>query len=170
MGIEARRFSREQIEAIHPLLDHAEELVGDRFAVPSFRAERYAYDVRTLEELEPSEVPGDPALAQIVRYGRRVARGRLARFHRICLHDERILRCRSRHGLPLESLLLVVLTHELIHLVRFTIPEAGFHVPPDQRRAEESEVDDLTRRLLARYPDAAVGDAVAVVTQPDRPR
>jgi hypothetical protein len=166
MSTEGRLFTGAQITSIQPVLDHAEELVGDRFAVPSFRTGRYAYDVRTLAELDPIEIPEDPALAQIVRYGREPARGRLSRFHRICLHDTRILLCLVRHQLILEALLLAVLSHELIHLVRFSIPQAGFHVPPDQRRAEESEVDELTRRLLARYPDQTVLAAVAVVTYP----
>lgn len=162
-------FSDQQQGHIGALLDRAEELVGDRFHVPTFASPRYLYDVRTLHELEPHEVPGEPALAQLIRYGREAApRGRLSGFHRICLHDERILECEQRDGLGLDALLLVVLTHELIHLVRFTIPETTFHTPVAIRHEEEREVHRLTRALLGRYPDEAVQRAVATVTGPGR--
>lgn len=165
-------FSDEQKARFGGLLDRAEELVGDRFHVPSFTHPRYVYDVRSLDELEPHEVPLDPGLAQLIRYGRaadsRTAtpRGRLSGFHRICLHDERILEAEARDGLGLDALLLVVLTHELIHLVRFTIPETTFHAPVAIRAEEEREVDRLCRGLLGRYPDEAVVRALDTVAGP----
>jgi len=165
-------FTAEQRERIPAVLDHAEELVGDRFHVPSFDHPRYVYDVRVLDELEAHEVPLEPGLAQLIRYGRAVdgrtaaPRGRLSGFHRICLHDERILECEARDGLGLPSLLLVVLAHELIHLVRFTIPETTFHAPVSIRHEEEREVDRLTRELLRTYPDEAVRRAMGTITGP----
>jgi len=158
-------FDRTQLDQVPRLLDRAEELVGDCFAVPSFEAERYAYDVATLAELSPDEVPAAPALAQIIRYGRSPGKRRLNRFHRICLHDTRMLECQQREALAFEALALVVLTHELVHLVRFTIPETTFHVPTSLRRAEEAEVDRLTQDLLGRYPDPEVVRAVGVITR-----
>ncbi len=160
-------FSDEQRARFEGLLDRAEELVGDRFHVPSFTHPRYVYDVRTLGELEPHEVPAEPGLAQLIRYGRTAPpRGRLSGFHRICLHDERILEAEARDGLGLDALLLVVLTHELIHLVRFTIPETTFHAPVAVRAEEEREVDRLCRGLLGRYPDEAVVRALDTVAGP----
>jgi hypothetical protein len=158
-------FDQGQLDQVPRLLDRAEELVGDRFAVTSFEAERYAYDVATLADLASDEIPQTPALAQIIRYGRSPGKRRLNRFHRICLHDGRMLECQEREALPFRALALVVLTHELIHLVRFTIPETTFHVPASRRQAEEGEVDQLTRRLLGRYPDAEVARAALVVTR-----
>ena len=162
--MDVRRFSDADRSRLAVVVDHAEELVGDRFAVPSFRESQHAYDVRTLEQLSPDEVPAAPGLASIVRYGRAEASRGMTRFHRICLHDDRILACSEREGLALEAVLLVVLTHELIHLVRFTLRETTFHVPVDQRLDEESEVDRLTTSLLCRYPDDDVRRAVAAVT------
>ena len=60
--------------------------------------------------------------------------------------------------------MLVVLAHELIHLVRFTLRETTFHVATSQRQEEEDEVDRLTRGLLGTYPDPGVGRAVRIVT------
>ena len=161
-------FEPSQIDRFAALLDRAEELVGDRFAVTSFRTPRYAYDVSTLAELSAEEVPRVPALAQIIRYGRPPA-GRhtrqLGSFHRICLHDARILECHDREAVALDALLLVVFTHELIHLVRFTIPETTFHVSHSQRPAEEKEVDRLTRGLLLPYPDPDVARATEIVAR-----
>jgi len=157
-------FDTSQAALVVAALARAEELVGDRFAVPSFDEPRYAFDLRTLVELSLDEVPQPPGLAQLIRYGRSPEKRRLHRFHRICLHDARILDCHAREGISLEVLLLVVIAHELIHLVRFTTPETTFHAPPEQRRAEEDEVDRLTRELLSGYPDDGVERAVGVVT------
>ena len=158
-------FDSAQDALVVDALEHAEELVGDRFAVSSFEEPRYAFDVLTLAQLDPAESPRAPALAQLIRYGRGPGRRGLDRFHRICLHDTRILDCQTREGIALEALLLVVLAHELIHLVRFTLPETTFHAPPPQRRAEEDEVDRLTRTLLGGYPDGDVVRAVQVVAE-----
>lgn len=158
------RFDDDQIRRIPILLDRAEELVGDHFAVPSFQESRYAYDVSTLDDLRPEEVPTAPALAQLVRYSRFPDKRRLSRFHRICLHDTRILECHRRERIELDAVLLVVLAHELIHLVRFTLRETTFHVATSQRQEEEDEVDRLTRGLLGTYPDPGVGRAVRIVT------
>jgi len=157
-------FDADQIRRIPSLLDRAEELVGDHFAVPSFQAARYTYDVSTLDDLRLEEVPAPPALAQLVRYSRIPGKGRLSRFHRICLHDTRILDCHRREVVDLDALLLVVLAHELIHLVRFTIPETTFHVATSQRQREEDEVDRLTQELLGSYPDPEVVRSVRIVT------
>ncbi len=157
-------FDTDQVGLVHDALQRAEEIVGDRFAVPSFEDPRYAFDVLTLAQLDPDEVPAAPALAQLVRYGRGPGGRGLHRFHRICLADARILDCSAREGIDLTAVLLVVLTHELIHLVRFTTPETAFHAPSSQRRAEEDEVDRLTREVLAGYPDGEVRRAVEVVT------
>ncbi|MDP7111303.1 MAG: hypothetical protein QGH45_05040 [Myxococcota bacterium] len=158
------RFSAAQLSLLPGLLDRAEEVVGDRFAVASFRDGPYAYDVFSLADLRHDEVPSGTALATLIRYGSDRATRKTSRFHRICLHDGRILTCCRAEGLAVDAVLLVVLVHELIHLVRFTVPHATFHAPVDQRHDEEAEVDRLTARLLRRYPDPRVVAAVATVT------
>ncbi len=165
-----RRFDPGQLALLPGVLDRAEEVVGDRFHVASFRDSQYAYDVRTLDELAAEEVPAGSALATIVRYGRARSPRKLSRFHRICLHDGRILACAEDEDLPLGAVLLVVLVHELIHLVRFTVPHTTFHVPTTGRGAEETEVDRTTAELLRTYPDPGVRKAVPLVTgQPPSP-
>jgi len=158
------RFSEAQRALLPDLLDRAEEVVGDRFAVSSFRAGQHAYDVRSLAELRPDEVPAGTALATLIRYGSEQATRKTSRFHRICLHDDRILACCRDEALQIDAVLLVVLVHELIHLVRFTVPHATFHAPVNQRQDEEAEVDRQTARLLRRYPDPEVRRAVPLVT------
>ena len=159
-----RRFEAGQQALLPAVLDRAEEVVGDRFHVASFRDSQYAYDVRTRDDLGPDEVPAGSALATIVRYGRDREPRKLSRFHRICLHDGRILACAEDEDLPLQAVLLVVLVHELIHLVRFTVPHTTFHVPATQRRDEEAEVDRLTAELLGDYPEPDVRRAARLVT------
>jgi hypothetical protein len=159
-----KRFSAAQLALLPDLLDRAEEVVGDRFAVASFRDGPHAYDVLSLAELGHDEVPPGTALATLIRYGSDRATRKTSRFHRICLHDGRILTCCQAEGLAVDAVLLVVLVHELIHLVRFTVPHATFHAPADQRHDEEAEVDRLTARLLRRYPDPRIVAAVPTVT------
>ena len=53
----------------------------------------------------------------------------------------------------LEPLLLYVLTHELIHVVRFGTLLQRIDLPVDQRVREEARVDRTTHRILRRLGD-----------------
>jgi hypothetical protein len=140
---------------VHPL---TEELVGERFRLTSFGPTSRTYDVVTLAEVEP-ECRAIEALAKLTRYDRSerpiTKEQRVSRFYRICLQDDNIL-TRADEGYDLRALLLYVLTHELIHIVRFESFQVSYNASGVVRDDEERVVDKLTREVLGVLKDRAV--------------
>src|ERR1051326_4916990 len=118
------------------------------------------YEVRTLEELAPEEIHNQ-AFAQVLCYDftRRIGQTILDRrdLYRICLQDHRILQAitGSRPVAPkadklaLEPFLLYLLTHELIHIVRFTQRMQHLDLAPALRPQEEMNVEQPTGHIPA---------------------
>src|SRR5215467_6979171 len=104
----------------------AEELVTDYYRIAPREWQAMPYEVRTLRALDSSEIV-DTALAHTLCYTFRrqagtqsgtmvLAEGDL---YRICLQDHRILDTALAINAKLDALLTYVLTHELVHVVRF---------------------------------------------------
>lgn len=148
------------VAEVHPL---AEELVGEHFRVTSFGPTSGTYDVVTRGDVGP-ECHATDALAKLTRYDRRerpIADGqRVSRFYRICLQDENLL-TRVDEGFDLRALLLYVLTHELIHIVRFESYQVSYNASESAREDEERIVDSLTRDVLGVLKDSAVDEVIA---------
>jgi hypothetical protein len=156
-----RLFSKKQIALVEPTTKRAEELTGDFFRLPSFGPERYLYEVVTAYQQSRSErAPG--VFAHLVRYSRTLPgpsqERKPANFYRICLQDSDILESLRRPGVgfDLATLLLYILTHELVHLVRIERFEHFYDAEDPQRRQEEMVVHDLTHQILQRVSDPKV--------------
>jgi hypothetical protein len=117
------------------------------------------YEVKTLRALDSSEVT-DTALAQTVCYGFRREAGPLVLeegdLYRICLQDHRILDAARETEMRLGSLLTYVLTHELIHVVRFGQQLQRLDLPYELRQHEEQKVENTTRAILAKAGDPEI--------------
>lgn len=148
------------VAEVHPL---AEELVGEHFRLTSFGPTSRTYDVVTRSDVG-SKCHATEALAKLTRYDRRerpIADGqRVSRFYRICLQDENLL-ARVDEGYDLRALLLYVLTHELIHIVRFESFQVSYSASGSAREDEERAVDALTRDVLGVLKDSAVDEVIA---------
>lgn len=138
-------------------LGSAEALTGRFYCIPGREWARFPYDVRTLAA---GTGPDERAFADVVRL-RATGRCRPQAFperFRIRLRDDAILR--AVHDRPdgpgLYPLLLYVLTHELVHVVRFGEGRARFDAPHEERVAEERRVHEITRRVLHPARDAAL--------------
>lgn len=134
---------------LHKAVDLAEETVADHYRYSEDFWRRWGrYELRTLTDLGPDEI-SDRALAQLVKcYGPDRTSPRPRHFFRICLQDHRIKAVGKRSGLDLQTLLAYVVTHELIHVVRFARHDQLFEAPPGECLAEEKTVHGLTGRLL----------------------
>lgn len=132
----------------------AHTLVSEYYSIAPREWGRFPYEVATKRALEPGEITG-AVLAQVLCYelseGSSIA-GRPIQHYKICLHDDRILRRvrRERSAVDLSSLCLYVLTHELVHIVRFGSELQRADLPPELRPEEERVVDTATRRILRR--------------------
>lgn len=131
----------------------AEEVTSDFFKLSPCHWRRARYDILTLEALRAEEISSH-ALALVAKYdgvpSGRVLKSSAFDFYRVCLQDHNILKALAARGnLTLLPLLSYILTHELVHIVRFSRFEARFEASAAERRREEALVHRLTRNILA---------------------
>ncbi len=136
----------------NPLLDEAlyvaEHSCADHFKLDGGGWKRLRFELGTRASLRPAEV-NRRALAKLARYEAPLIHPRSAgHFYRICLQDGPIMEVARRDGLKLLGLLTYVLTHELVHIVRFNRFEQLFCAHPRVRPGEERRVHQLTYDIL----------------------
>jgi hypothetical protein len=150
----ARRtlFTSEQLSIVTYAVGIAEELVSNHYKMSASQWLRPKYDVKTLADLEPPEIVDGP-FAQIIRYQGQPRAASLTSatydFYKICLQDPAILSALCLNpDLQLLPFVLYIITHELIHIVRFSKFLQGFDASADERLAEEQRVHARTHDLL----------------------
>ncbi|SFN03704.1 hypothetical protein [Thermodesulforhabdus norvegica] len=134
----------------------SEDVVGDRFKISTAQWKRYRYDIKSLRDLSPEEIT-DLAYAQILRYAQppslRTRVREWGEYYKICIQDHVILRTiQSEPELELFPFLIYVVTHELIHVVRFARFLQSFYASEQERIQEESRVHEITHELLCKLP------------------
>jgi hypothetical protein len=154
-------FDKQQSFWVGEALEIAETLAEDYFRVDLENVEHFPYDLQTLANLRDQEKTHH-ALAQVCKYKyhKREARLKLRgnEFYRICLQDDKILNTvRTETPSLLKPLLLYVVTHELIHVVRFIMDPNRFYLNPREKRIEERDVHRKTYELLSSVKDPKVG-------------
>ena len=125
----------------------AEEIISDFYKITEgFWRRSGRYELRTLAELRPEEVT-DQAWAQVIKC-RAMGGGadRPRDFFRVCLQDHRIVL--AGMALELEALLSYVVTHELVHVVRFARHDQLFEARGTDRFREENVVHGIAADLL----------------------
>jgi hypothetical protein len=157
------RFGSADLEALLSVQPVAEDLVGEHFQLTSFGPYHRCYEIVTAATAD-EDCREATALAKLRRYDRQERpisdERRVARFYQVCLQDEAILK-RVADGLDLKALLLYVLTHELVHIVRFESFQVHFDAPETVRESEEKTVHRLTEQMLKELKDSAVDAVVA---------
>ena len=147
-----QKFNSKQIETINSAAEMAEELVSNFYKMSTSQWLQRRYDIKTLTDLSPDEIVDGP-FAQIIRYeGHHQDRplGSSAYdFYKICLQDHAIQAAlRQQPGIKLFAFVLYIVTHELIHIVRFSKFLQYFDVDPEERMAEEKRVHAKTHEIL----------------------
>ncbi|MBW2047101.1 MAG: hypothetical protein JRJ09_01045 [Deltaproteobacteria bacterium] len=145
-------FKQDELLILSDALDIAEDATGDFFKLSTGQWKRYCYDVKTLSSLTMGEI-SDSALA-VLSKGRRILedfelKTKDRDFYFICLQDHLILRAlkRDRH-LSLLPFLVYILTHELVHIVRFCNFFQRFDAKEKERLEEEERVHSTTFEIL----------------------
>ena len=153
---EVLKFSAPQRTLVFEALNEAEERTTGYYCIPPFRWEQLHYDLLTREDHGWEPLP-DPMLAR-VRHLRRTGIRSPFDFYRIELNDHGILTAAERENLlhcsGLYPFLVYILTHEMVHLVRLSTilsERTGAMIPCNE--TEEHRVQDISRRILARYSD-----------------
>jgi hypothetical protein len=154
-------FNDQQRFWVGEVLETAEPMVGDYFGINMGDLERFPYDLQTLANLQRQEKTRR-ALAQVCKYEYRKESQRLElrrrEFYRICLQDDKILNT-AQTELPsmLKPLLLYVVTHELIHVIRFILEPRRFYLDPKEKGIEERYVHRMTYEILKSFKDPYIG-------------
>jgi hypothetical protein len=131
----------------------AEEVTSDFFKLSPAHWRRARYDISTLEGLSREEISSH-AHALVAKYQGCPQNSSLQSagfdFYRVCLQDHNILKTlKARPNLSLFPLLLYVITHELVHVVRFSQFLALFEACGKEQALEEARVHQLTQKILA---------------------
>ena len=153
-------FDKKQRFWVGEALEIAETLAGGFFQVDLRDSVRFPYDLQTLANLRGPEKTRR-ALAQVCKYEfhkREVwARRGGTEFYRICLQDDQILKKVLTESLSLlKPLILYIVTHELIHVIRFSLEPKRFYLPSKEKRVEEKDVHRSTYELLRSFRDPQV--------------
>jgi hypothetical protein len=146
-------FHQQHKELLKEATVIAEEVTSDYFKLSGSHWRRARYDILTLEALRAEEISSH-ALALVAKYdGRpqdRLLQSAVFDFYRVCLQDHNILKTLKMSGdLRLFPLLLYIVTHELVHIVRFSQFLALFEAPEEKKQEEEGRVHRLTQKILA---------------------
>lgn len=156
----ALEFKPDNLGTVSEALDIAEDATINFFKFSSAQWNRHRYEVKTLSSWGYQDSPewAFAVLHQGVCPEETVSVPSLRRdYYFICLQDHRILDAVSReHRLRLLPLLVYVLTHELVHIVRFSSFMQRFMAGAEDREKEERVVHDTTHRILDRLPMPAL--------------
>ncbi len=147
-------FDTEKISILAQAIAVSEELISDFYKISTSEWKRYRYDIQSLSGLDEEEV-ADDAFAQIRRYfrrpGERTRGSEPGDFFKICIQDHVIRRAVERDkGIGLFPLTAYIVTHELIHVVRFAKFVQRFDSTAAEQDAEEKRVHAITFDLLQR--------------------
>jgi hypothetical protein len=153
-------FDKKQCNWVGEVLEIAETLTGNYFQVDLEDVGRFPYDLRTLANLRHQEKTRR-ALAQVCKYEyqnkKTPFRDGGKEFYRICLQDDKILNTVRADGQSLlEPLLLYIVTHELIHVIRFSMEPKKFYLHSKEKKIEERDVHCKTYELLRSLRDPQV--------------
>ncbi len=145
-------FHPEQKELLKEAAVIAEEVTSDFFKLSPAHWRRARYDILTLEGLSREEI-SPHAHALVAKYQGCPQNSSLQSagfdFYRVCLQDHNILRTlKAKPQLSLFPLLLYVVTHELVHVVRFSQFLALFEACGKEQAEEEARVHSLTQKIL----------------------
>jgi hypothetical protein len=150
-----QRFQGPEKPIIQEAVCIAEESTSDFFKLSNSQWRRSRYDILTLEALREEEISSS-ALAQLAKYtcclpGRELKSAHFDLYH-ICLQDHNILNTLEQQTkLALLPLLIYVITHELVHIVRFSRFHQLFDATTEEKEQEEKRVHCLTREILRPY-------------------
>ena len=162
-------FSREQLHFVNQAVTMAEELVSNFFKMSSNEWLKPKYDIKTLAELTPNEIVEGP-YAQIIRYqGQRKGSSLGSEsydFYKICIQDHTILATlNKRPELSIVAFCLYIVTHELIHIVRFSRFLQNFEASVDEKLNEERRVHALTHQILSEVRLPSLGHVLDYYAQ-----
>jgi len=145
-------FKDDELTIVNNAVAMAEEVVSNHYKMSASQWLRPKYDVKTLADLAEDEIVTGP-FAQIIRYEGKLKGGVLGSsaydFYKICIQDHSILEILTkRPEIELSPFALYVVTHELVHIVRFSRFQQNFNASEVEKLIEERRVHGITHDIL----------------------
>jgi hypothetical protein len=145
-------FKHDELNLVNTAVAMAEELVSNHYKMSDSQWLHPKYDVKTLADLTEDEIVSGP-FAQIIRYEGKLKGGVLGSsaydFYKICIQDHAILEILKAHPqMALAPFALYVVTHELVHIVRFSRFLQNFKANETEKLIEERRVHRITHDIL----------------------
>ena len=151
-------FNTQELLKVDEAVKVSEELINNYFKMSSGQWLKNRYDIKTAKDLVDHENVAGP-FAQVIKYEGRKKDATLGSssfsFYKVCLQDCAILSAVSKtDSLFLEPFLLYILTHELVHVVRFLKFKQRYENSneADVTLDEERIVHSLTHEILRSIP------------------
>jgi hypothetical protein len=149
---ELQRFKKGELKVVNEAVAIAEEMTSNAYKMSSAEWRGRRYDIKTLADLTPDEIVHGP-FAQIIRYMGRKPETSLSSseydFYKICLQDHAILSTLERvPALELFAFTVYIVTHELIHVIRFAKFLQAFDASATEKMMEEARVHEKTQAVL----------------------
>jgi hypothetical protein len=149
-----RHFNQEELLKVDEAVKASEELVNNYFKMSSGQWLKNRYDIKTIKDLALHEYIDGP-FAQVIKYEGRKKEVPLGSssfsLYKVCLQDNAILTMVfKKKDLSLAPFLLYILTHELVHVVRFLKFKHRYENKneADVTLDEERKVHQLTHAIL----------------------
>ena len=147
-----QHFQEGELRIVNEAVVIAEEIGSNAYKMSSAEWRGQRFDIKTLADLTPEAVVHGP-LAQIIRYVGRKTETSLSSseydFYKICIQDHTILSTLKKFpDLRLLPFTLYIVTHELIHVIRFTKFLQAFDASASEKIMEEARVHEKTRAVL----------------------
>ena len=145
-------FNDQQLSQIKVAASHAEELVSDEYKLTSSQWLKHTYELKTMRDLLPEEIVDVP-FAQLIRYRGQKKETHLGSyaydFYKICIQDHNIITTiKKTNDLKFYPFMLYVISHELIHIIRFSKFLQNFQATEDEKLKEEKRVHKKTHSIL----------------------
>ena len=146
-------FNSEELLKVDEAVKISEELVNNYFKMSSGQWLRNRYDIKTTRDLSGHEHVEGP-FAQVIKYEARKKEAHLSTssytLYKVCLQDNAILSTVQKEDLLLEPFLLYILSHELVHIIRFSKYKQRYENKneADVTLDEERQVHILTHEIL----------------------
>ena len=142
-------FNKNQLSVVGDALDIAEDMTSNYFKLSLLHWKRNRFDIKTLSSLFGEEMKGN-VFALLKKYTSDVKAEReplhkRREFYLIYLQDHHILQALQRDSnIKLLPLLAYILTHELVHIVRFCQFQVRFDTQEENNRIEEEKIVNHT--------------------------
>jgi hypothetical protein len=145
-------FNKEQYNWAIEAVEFAEDLVKQFYKLAYRDWRGIYYDIKTLADLQVHEIT-DQAFAQLAQYEMVMPKGPgrsdFSPFYRICIQDHKILDALENRedDIGFRPLVLYIVTHELIHIIRFGKLLESYEISGGKEK-EEARVHKVTSKVL----------------------